>query len=62
MTDLNRIKEYLSDPPLIILMLLLVFVLIIFFKGILSYPLGWLVLAMLIYLRIAHIRKRKGRS
>lgn len=62
MSLLNCIKEYLSDPLLIFLVLLLVVVLIVSFKGILSYPVGWLVLTMLIYLRIIHIRKRKRKQ
>lgn len=59
MFDLHDIKRYLGDLPLIVLVVLFAGVIAAFVTGILRYPLGWLVLAVLIYLRIAHIRRQK---
>jgi hypothetical protein len=59
MSDANGSKDYLTDPPLIFLILLLVAVLVLFFRGVVDYPLGWLVIMALIFLRINHIRKTK---
>ncbi|MGA7877441.1 MAG: hypothetical protein WCA08_17405 [Desulfoferrobacter sp.] len=60
MFDLDDLKRYLSDLPLIVLVILFAGVVAAFINGILKYPLGWLVLIVLIYLRIAHIQRKKG--
>lgn len=59
MFDLHDIKRYIGDLPLIVLLVSFAGVIAAFVTGILRYPLGWLVLAVLIYLRIAHIRRQK---
>jgi len=59
MFDLDDMKRYLRDLPLIVLVILFVGVVAAFVSGILKYPLGWLVLIVLIYLRIAHIQRQK---
>ncbi len=59
MFDLHDIKSYLGDWPLVVLVILFAGVVAAFVTGMLRYPLGWLVLIVLIYLRIAHLRRQK---
>jgi len=55
--DSNTLELYFKDWPLVGLIVLFIAVLIAFFKGAVDYPIGWLLLLVLIYVRIQHIRK-----
>ncbi|MCK8602096.1 hypothetical protein [Desulfoferrobacter suflitae] len=58
MVHVDAVKKYLSDFPLIVLVVLFAGVVAAFMRGVIAYPLGWLVVAALIYLRIVKIRRR----
>ncbi|MDY0041115.1 MAG: hypothetical protein RBS57_12455 [Desulforhabdus sp.] len=62
MCDIDCIKEYLKDPVLIFLVLLLAGVLAAFIRGVTSYPLGWMVLTVMIGLRVVHLRRQQRKQ
>ena len=62
MLDLNVMKKYFGDLPLLIMIILLAGVSAAFIYGVVAYPLGWLVLVVLIYLRIAKIRRKQAQN
>lgn len=60
-TEDKGLERYYKDWPLIALVLAFIALLAAFFKGDLDYPIGWLLLPALIYIRIQNIRKSSSK-
>lgn len=50
------------DFPLLLIALLLILTLTAFFSGAFSYPVGWIILLLLLYFRVRELRDRKKSS